>query len=119
MTPRQTAVVTFTAFCASLLVGRYFFEPGPEKRAAAIQGQVERALKENAIPVAASGAAPVADTEDPAMPSIFGMVRDLNTKVESFPANILAKTFKFTQAEFFEIGNAEEREVVAVNFKNT
>ncbi len=35
-------------------------------------------------------------------------VRDLNTKVDSFPANIIANTFKFAQVDFFELGAGEE-----------
>ena len=45
-------------------------------------------------------------------------VRDLNTKVESFPANIIAKMFGFVQKEFFELGEGEAaaRNPVAVQF---
>jgi len=45
-------------------------------------------------------------------------VRDLNTKVESFPANIIAKMFSFVQKEFFELGENESaaRNPVAVTF---
>lgn len=40
----------------------------------------------------------------------------LNTKIESFPSNIIAGSFGFTKAEFFEITNAVEREPVKVQF---
>lgn len=40
----------------------------------------------------------------------------LNNKIETFPNNILAKMFKFKQAEFFEITNEVERENVKVEF---
>lgn len=43
-------------------------------------------------------------------------VRDLNTKIEVFPANIIAKTFGFKQAEFFELEEAAAKEPVAVKF---
>ncbi len=45
-------------------------------------------------------------------------VRDLNTAVESFPANIVAKMFKFSQRDFFELGEGEAaaKEPVSVNF---
>lgn len=33
-------------------------------------------------------------------------VRQLNTKVESFPSNIIAAWFHFTRAEYFEIDEA-------------
>lgn len=34
-----------------------------------------------------------------------GNVRDLNTKVESFPSNIIAGAFKFSQKEFFDLAD--------------
>lgn len=45
-----------------------------------------------------------------------GAARDLNIKVESFPSNLVANTFGFIQAEFFEIENAEDRAVPKVSF---
>ncbi len=42
-------------------------------------------------------------------------VRDLNTKIETFPPNILAGVFGFKQEEFFE-AEAEERANVKVSF---
>lgn len=38
-----------------------------------------------------------------------GAVRDNNNLVEAFPSNIIANTFKFNQAEFFEIELASQR----------
>ncbi|MFA9454198.1 MAG: LemA family protein [Candidatus Aminicenantaceae bacterium] len=32
-----------------------------------------------------------------------GNVRDLNTRIEVFPSNLIANLFRFTQAEYFEI----------------
>ncbi len=43
-------------------------------------------------------------------------VRDLNTKVEMFPANMIAGMFGFKKMDFFEIENKEERENVQVKF---
>src|SRR5512142_919521 len=43
------------------------------------------------------------------------VVRDLNTKIQSFPTNILAGMFGFTQRQFFEV-EAADREPVAVKF---
>lgn len=43
-------------------------------------------------------------------------VRDLNTKVHSFPSNLLASIFNFHEEKFFEVESAGEREVVQVNF---
>ncbi len=44
-------------------------------------------------------------------------VRDLNTAVESFPNNLLAKMFSFTKMEFFDLGgNDAAREPVEVKF---
>ncbi|RJL19233.1 LemA family protein [Paracoccus siganidrum] len=45
-----------------------------------------------------------------------GAARELNVKVESFPSNLVANAFSFTQAEFFEIENAEDRAVPKVSF---
>ncbi len=45
-----------------------------------------------------------------------GMVRDFNTKMETFPNNLIANSLKFTKYEFFEIEDKAERENVAVKF---
>ena len=44
------------------------------------------------------------------------VVRDLNTKVQSFPTNIIAGMFGFQQRQFFEVSDAADREPVAVKF---
>ncbi len=46
-----------------------------------------------------------------------GAVRNLNTMIESFPSNLVARQFSFEKAEFFEIGDAAAREVPKVDFK--
>lgn len=43
-------------------------------------------------------------------------VRDLNIKIESVPANIIAGIFKFQKMGFFEIEEAAAREPVKVDF---
>lgn len=43
-------------------------------------------------------------------------VRDLNIKIESFPANMIAGFLGFKQMEMFETANEEEREPVPVRF---
>ncbi|MBU4223967.1 LemA family protein, partial [Patescibacteria group bacterium] len=43
-------------------------------------------------------------------------VRDLNIKIESVPANIIAGIFKFQKMEFFEIEEAAAKEPVKVDF---
>jgi len=43
-------------------------------------------------------------------------VRDLNIRIEQFPANILASMFGFVKMEFFEAENPAERQPVAVKF---
>jgi LemA protein len=43
-------------------------------------------------------------------------VRDFNTKIEVFPNNIIATKMSFKKYEFFEIGDAAQREVVQVKF---
>jgi LemA protein len=44
------------------------------------------------------------------------IVRDFNTKIQQFPAKIIAQVFAFKSEEFFEIGNEEEKKVVQVSF---
>ena len=39
-----------------------------------------------------------------------------NNKTQMFPSNIIANSFNFTKRDFFEIQNAEEREVPKVSF---
>src|SRR3989344_3944163 len=44
-------------------------------------------------------------------------VRDLNTKIEVFPSNIIAKSFGFTQKEFFDLAdNDVAQNPIAVKF---
>ena len=43
-------------------------------------------------------------------------VRELNTRVESFPSNLFAKAFGFGQADYFEVMDAAVRQVPAVRF---
>ena len=43
-------------------------------------------------------------------------VRDLNIKVESFPANIITKSFGFSQMELFQTTTEAEKQPVSVKF---
>lgn len=43
-------------------------------------------------------------------------VRDLNTRIEVFPSNIIAGMFGFDQREYFEIEEPEQREAPKVEF---
>jgi LemA protein len=45
-----------------------------------------------------------------------GAVRQLNTKVESFPSNLVAGQFGFAQADYFELENPDDRRVPDVKF---
>lgn len=45
-----------------------------------------------------------------------GTVRDLNILIQSFPSNVVARSFHFQPAPFFEIEDAKEREVPSVQF---
>jgi LemA protein len=45
-----------------------------------------------------------------------GTARDLNVAVESFPSNLIASTFKFEKAEYFEMENPADRAVPQVKF---
>ena len=44
------------------------------------------------------------------------VVRDLNTKIQTFPTNLLAGMFSFQPRQFFETADAADREPVAVKF---
>ena len=59
------------------------------------------------------------DTEDKIQASrrfYNANVRDLNTKIQSFPANIVANMFSFEQRDMFEIEEPAAREPVKVSF---
>ena len=43
-------------------------------------------------------------------------VRELNTKVESFPSNLLANSFGFHRADYFEVEDAAQREAPQISF---
>jgi LemA protein len=45
-----------------------------------------------------------------------GNVRALNTRVESFPSNVVASTFGFGRAEYFEVEDRAVRAAPAVDF---
>ena len=45
-----------------------------------------------------------------------GTVRNLNILIESFPSNLVAKKFNFSQANFFELEDEAERAVPQVKF---
>lgn len=45
-----------------------------------------------------------------------GNVRDLNTRTESFPTNMIAKNLGFGKREFFEVENEAEKAPVKVSF---
>ena len=45
-----------------------------------------------------------------------GNVRDLNTKIESFPANLIASMFHFEKMNLFETENPEDKNPIKVNF---
>lgn len=45
-----------------------------------------------------------------------GNVRDLNTKIEMFPYNVIAGRFGFQKQEFFELENSAAKEPVKVSF---
>lgn len=59
------------------------------------------------------------DTEDKIQASrrfYNGNVRDLNTKIESFPSNIIAGIFNFTKRQFFQLEEEAARQPVKVEF---
>jgi len=44
------------------------------------------------------------------------VVRDLNTRIETVPSNVVANMFGFTKKEYFELESAEERRSPQVKF---
>lgn len=61
----------------------------------------------------------LADTENKIQASrrfYNGLVRDLNTKIESFPTNMFASMFGFSKKEFFDLESDAERNPVKVSF---
>ncbi len=61
----------------------------------------------------------LSDTEDKIQAArrfYNGNVRDLNTKVDAFPSNILANMFHFQKMAFFELDDAAARNPVEVKF---
>jgi LemA protein len=99
--------------------------------AAAAEGEMQSALKSifavaEAYPQLQASQnflqlqADITDTEDKIMASrrfYNGSVRDFNTKVKQFPANLLAGMFGFKPAEFFEVpDNAAIAEPPTVSF---
>ena len=45
-----------------------------------------------------------------------GTVRDFNTLIQTFPANIIARRFAFVEGEYFELDNVSERAAPVVSF---
>ena len=45
-----------------------------------------------------------------------GNVRALNTRVEAFPSSLVASTFSFAKAEYFEVDEPDARKPVTVDF---
>jgi LemA protein len=45
-----------------------------------------------------------------------GLVRDLNTALETFPSNLVGNMFKFQKREFFEVDSEAEKANVEVKF---
>lgn len=44
------------------------------------------------------------------------VIRDYNTRVQTFPANMIAGTFGFQAKQFFEVESPEDRQAVQVKF---
>ena len=58
----------------------------------------------------------IEDTVQNARRYYNAVVRDLNTKIEQFPTNILANMLGFKERQFFEVTAAAEREAPKVSF---
>jgi LemA protein len=60
----------------------------------------------------------IEDTVQNARRYYNAVVRDLNTKIQQFPTNVLAGMLGFKTREFFEVAAAAEREAPKVSFGN-
>ena len=60
----------------------------------------------------------IEDTVQNARRYYNAVVRDLNTKIQQFPTNVLAGMLGFKTREFFEVTAAAEREAPKVSFGN-
>ena len=78
-------------------------ESYPQLRAAESFGQLQQQL------------AGIEDAIQNARRYYNAVVRDLNTKIQQFPSNLVARTFGFREREFFEIDDSE-RAVPRVSF---
>jgi LemA protein len=78
-------------------------EAYPQLRAAENFGQLQQQL------------AGIEDAIQNARRYYNAVVRDLNTKIQQFPSNLVARTFGFREREFFEIDDGE-RAVPRVSF---
>lgn len=61
----------------------------------------------------------LSDTENKMMAArrfFNSTVQDLNTAIETFPTNLFAKMFGFTQDKFFEVSSEAEKQPVQVKF---
>jgi len=61
----------------------------------------------------------LSDTENKIMAArrfYNSVVQNLNTKIESFPSNIVARMFGFKQEKFFEVTSEAEKQPVKVKF---
>ena len=61
----------------------------------------------------------LADTENKIQASrrfYNGTVRDLNTKIETFPTRLVAGMFGFSHMDFFKLDDESEKEPVKVSF---
>jgi LemA protein len=57
----------------------------------------------------------IEDTLQKARRYYNGTVRELNTKIESFPANVVAGVFSYSKYPFFELSDASARHVPEIN----
>jgi LemA protein len=78
----------------------------PELRAAASFGQLHRSLVQ------------VEDAIQNARRYYNAVVRDLNTRIEQFPTNLVARAFGFRPREFFALEAPEERAAPAVHLQS-
>ena len=85
--------------------------------AMAAQGPAQKADAENMLSGALQATlTQLEDTIQNARRYYNAVVRDFNTKIQTFPSNIVAGMFNFKPREFFEVSAPAEREVPKVSF---
>jgi LemA protein len=111
----RTRAVASRGGAASQAIDEKTFVDSMRRLFAVVEGYPELKASENFLALQQE----LASTEDRIQRSrrfYNANVRDLNTRVEVFPSNLIASLFGFRAEEFFEVETATVRQVVDVSF---